>query len=277
MVATATAAASGASPRAMVGSDGHPAFARDLGDAVTAARMVLCDAEIAELRALGHDAAEALESALETWTPGETDFRIQSRVVASIESVGAEAPVVIVGSDDRVLRFRHPAASGATAERLVMAVIVARRSGLHVAATRYAHDGVMPAELADGLATVREIQNITLQATRPGAQWGDALAALDRAYSAAGHPGAWRQHYQGGPIGFAQREFEIAPSQKHSPWWETPIAAGTAVAWNPSLPGGAKDEDTHLIGAEGAQLLTIRDHTMLGAELENERAEILHS
>ena len=56
-----------------------------------------------------------------------------------------------------------------------------------------------------------------------------------------------RGHYQGGPIGFAQREFEIAPGQTGSRWYREPVAAGHAVAWNPSLPGGAKAEDTYLV------------------------------
>jgi len=58
-------------------------------------------------------------------------------------------------------------------------------------------------------------------------------------------------HYQGGPIGFAQREFEIAPGQSESRWYREPVAAGHAIAWNPSLPGGAKLEDTYLVAADG--------------------------
>ena len=55
-------------------------------------------------------------------------------------------------------------------------------------------------------------------------------------------------HYQGGPIGYGQREFEIAPARQPARWWGEQIAADIAVAWNPSLPGGAKDEDTYLTG-----------------------------
>ena len=29
-----------------------------------------------------------------------------------------------------------------------------------------------------------------------------------------------------------------------------------AMAWNPSLPGGAKDEDTYLVGADACELVT---------------------
>ena len=51
---------------------------------------------------------------------------------------GADAPVLIVGGDDRVRRYRHPMAVGAPVRQLAMAVVVARRGGLHAAATRFA-------------------------------------------------------------------------------------------------------------------------------------------
>jgi hypothetical protein len=95
-------------------------------------------------------------------------------------------------------------------------------------------------------------------ASTPGASYGAALDALDAAYARAGAPGGWSGHYQGGPIGFAQREFEMAPGQHASRWYAEPIMAGHAVAWNPSLPGGAKSEDTYLLSAGGVrQRMTI--------------------
>ena len=70
-------------------------------------------------------------------------------------------------------------------------------------------------------------------------------------------PASWAGHYQGGPIGFAQREFEIAPDQTGSRWYREPIATGHAIAWNPSLPGGAKAEDTYLVtGSSQLQRVT---------------------
>jgi antitoxin VapB len=147
-------------------------------------------------------------------------------------------------------------AVGAPARHLVMAVVVARRDGLHAAATRFACAGPLPPELRALRARVNRIERDTLAASRPANSYGQALRALDESYAREGAAGGWAGHYQGGPIGFAQREFEIAPCQRDSRWYRARIEAGHAVAWNPSLPGGAKAEDTYLVRADGIERLT---------------------
>jgi hypothetical protein len=100
------------------------------------------------------------------------------------------------------------------------------------------------------------VERAVLDASHAGATYGEALTALADAYAAAGRPGAWREHYQGGPIGYRQREFEIVPSQAASRWFDAPISAGTALAWNPSVFGGGKCEDTYLVEEDGLRRLT---------------------
>jgi hypothetical protein len=95
-----------------------------------------------------------------------------------------------------------------------------------------------------------------LAAGRADATYGDVLNACDEAYAEVGHPGAWREHYQGGPIAYRQREFEIVPSQRESRWYAQRITPGHALAWNPSIAGGGKSEDTFLVEAGGIRCLT---------------------
>ncbi len=252
----AAADLAGAAPAGLA-SDGHPAFGADASQDLTALRLALSPAEQADLADLGADAARAVQEALAAWQPGERDLDIQARCAALLEAAGADAPVLIVGGDDRLDRFRHPMAAGAPVRRLAMAVVVARRHGLHAAATRFASAGPLDGGHAALRARVLAIEDAVLAACVPGATYGQVLAALDRAYAAAGARSGWTGHYQGGPIGFAQREFEIAPGQAASRWHREPVAAGHAVAWNPSLPGGAKAEDTYLVdGAGGLRRVT---------------------
>jgi antitoxin VapB len=243
-------------PAGRLAGDGHPAFAVDASGDLVEARLALSGPERDELRDLGRDAAAALEGALTSWVPGERDLDVQARVAASLEGRGADAPVLIVGGDDRVRRYRHPMAAGAPARHLVMAVVVARRGGLHAAATRFACAGPLPPDLRALRARVCRIERDVLAASRPGNSYGQALSALEAGYAREGAAGGWAGHYQGGPIGFAQREFEIAPCQHDSRWYATHIEASHAVAWNPSLPGGAKAEDTYLVQPDGMERVT---------------------
>lgn len=253
-LADAVAAWTGLSPAA-IGSDGHSAFGHDLTDDLVDLRLSLDDTEAAMLRRLGRDATSAVEDALRAWQPGECDTQIAARIASAVELCGAQAPVLLVGGDDRLARFRHPVSVGEPLRYRVMAVLVASRGAQHVALTRYA-TAAPDAELVAMLSQVQQIHRTTLAKCVPGAATGDILTALASGYRDQGHPDAWRDHYQGGPIGYAQREFEIAPGQTTSRWWSAKLPANCAVAWNPSLAGGAKDEDTFLVGPQRLEAIT---------------------
>jgi Xaa-Pro dipeptidase len=238
-----------------IGSDGHPAFAHDIDHELTQLRLALNADELVRIRELGRSAALAVEDALRKWQPGETDTAIAGRIANAVERFGGDAPVLLVGADDRLNRYRHPVAVGAPTHRCVMAVLVARHQGLHVALTRYTALGDT-SELEARLDVPRGIHREVLRAGVPGATYGTVLETLADSYAANGQAGAWSEHYQGGPIGYAQREFEISPAQTSSPWWAQEIVENTAVAWNPSLGGGLKDEDTYVITADGVDFVT---------------------
>ncbi len=255
---TAVAAELAGATADQLASDGHPGFGADAADDLISLRLTLSAAEVDDLADLAADATHALQAGLAQWRPGERDYDLQARCAALLEAAGADAPCLIVGGDDRLAAYRHPMAVGAPIRKLVMAVVVARRAGLHVALTRFATaEPLTPGYLALR-SRVQRIETAVLSACSPGATYGEALDALAAGYAAADAADGWTGHYQGGPIGFAQREFEIAPGQIDSRWYREPVAAGQAIAWNPSLPGGAKVEDTYLITATG-QLTRLTD------------------
>jgi Xaa-Pro dipeptidase len=250
------------------------AFGTNVSTAIVLERMVLSAPEHDDLRSLGRVAASALESGLDSWRPGEsTDFEIASVVSRELERHGAKAVCLIVGGDDRLRSVRHPLAIGAVIHDAVMAVVVARRGGLHVAATRTAvtnpADPII--ELTDRLELVH---HTVLNSSIPGNSWGDAVEALAKGYENIGAPGAWREHFQGGPIAFEQREFELAPPQSDSPFWNVAVQAGAAVAWNPSLHGGAKIEETYLVGSDGFERITDSGEWAMTSEVGPQHSQV---
>ncbi|MDA8266463.1 MAG: hypothetical protein M0T79_14200 [Actinomycetota bacterium] len=241
---------------ANLGSDGHPAFGVDLSDDLVISRMALTDFGREALRCLGRDTAHALEVALKSWRPGVSDREVQAEMVRQLELTGAEAVVAIVAGDERAGELRHPLALGIPAYERMMAVIVSRRGGLNVAATRFVAEKPASAELAEKFRAVRQIEATVLRACSPGATYGGVTLRLVEAYAEVGHPEAWREHWQGGPIGYGTREFELAPGFEESAFWPLEVAPGHALAWNPSLSGGAKVEDTFLVTKDGLTCVT---------------------
>lgn len=242
--------------RTEIAADGHPAFGVNADPELTALRITLTGPEVARLRSLGRDATVALEAALRAWRPGERDLALQARVAGALEASGIYAACLLVGGDARVERFRHPVAVGDPIDSLAMVVVVGQRDGLHVALTRFVAAG-RPGPATEAIhERVRAVEARVLEAVRPGTTYGAVAEALAAGYAAVGQAEAWRDHYQGGPLGYRQREFEIAPGQADVAWWSRPVAAGDAVAYNPSLAGGGKIEDTFLVTTDGPELLT---------------------
>jgi Xaa-Pro aminopeptidase len=238
-------------PKARVGGLGV-----DVDDDLVEMRLALVPPERERIAALALDATAALEEALRTWTPGERDFDVQAHMSEQLERVGAFGACLIVGGDDRVERFRHPLAVGVPMRRLVMAVVVAERAGLHAAATRFACAGGLATSVRAARDAALSVEAATLEACVPGATYGDVVEMLARAYADAGYGGAWEEHYQGGPVGYRQREFELVPTHTDSRWFSVAVAEGHAVAWNPSVSGGGKAEDTYLVESRGLRRLT---------------------
>ena len=195
--------------------------------------------------------------ALTAWQPGELDLDIQARVAAALEARGADAPVLIVGGDERVRRYRHPMAVGAPARHLVdgRGGSPARRAarGGHPLRQR----GRAEAGAARAAGQVRRIEAATLAASRPANSYGQALRALDHGYAAEGAAGRLGGPLPGRPDRLRPARVRDRPGPGRLPLVpDTRIEAGHAVAWNPSLPGGAKAEDTYLVQADGLERVT---------------------
>lgn len=219
-------------------------------------RMVLTDHGKRSLAALGEEAARAAEEAAREWRPGAIDLEIQARLCFELERRGIEPAVVIVGGDERLRSLRHPVAVAAPVTELMMIVVVGVRDGLNVALTRFVSSAIPPRSWTEKMASLGQLQEQVVSAAVPGMSYGYLAETLARGYAEAGHPGEWRNHFQGGPIAYQQREFEIAPGELESPWYDLEVSEGHAVAYNPSLPGGVKVEDTYLVGASGASCVT---------------------
>jgi Xaa-Pro dipeptidase len=227
----------------------------DASDDLQRLRLRLTAAERQRMRELGSDAAGALEHAVRGVVPGMTESDLAGKLARRLESARMFPFVVLIGSGDRRARFRHPTVSSTPIERDMLAVIVAVRGGLNIALTRTATIGPSDAALRDRHRVACEAEARAIAATRPGVRYGEALQPQLDTYEAHGYHDEWRNHTQGGPIGYGAREFGVAPLAAPDRSTRAEVELDHAVASNPTVQG-AKSEDTFLVGEEANELIT---------------------
>jgi Xaa-Pro dipeptidase len=222
--------------------DGH--FATDYpDDCLVDLRSCLTPVELDRIRALGAEAAETVEQLAKDVRPGCSELEVAGELISRLRKRGILAPVVLIGGDDRIVRYRHPVPTSHRSERALMIVVCAQRDGLIVALTRLVRFGPLPGEVRRRHDAVCRIDEAYHAATVPGARWCDVLAEGIQAYQKAGWPDEWRRHFQGGPMGYEPRDFWATPTETRRG------APNQAVGWNPSITG-TKSEDTRLSTGE---------------------------
>jgi Xaa-Pro aminopeptidase len=212
-------------------------------------RRLMQTGDTARYRALGRDTAEALESALVETGPAWTELAVAAAIEAELRSRDVVAPVVLVGGTARAALYRHLVPTPAEVGDGLIASVTAVRHGLHASLTRSVAFGLAPPSRRERHAAVVSVDAAYLAAGLLGTTLGQAFRAGEAAYTAADYYGDWNEHHQGGTTGYAGREVFATEDSAEV------IEVGTALAWNPTVPG-AKSEDTVLVADDGLEWLT---------------------
>jgi Xaa-Pro dipeptidase len=232
---------------------GHVATDGELEVDLWPVRATLGPAEQERYRWLGSRTARAMTAVLAATRAGDTEMVVGERLALTLAADGILTPVVLVASDERILRYRHPIPTQKPIDTSVMLITCAEKGGLMVAITRFAWFGPGPdAETLRRFQAVDRIHLAFRAATLPGRRLADVFADGVTAYEAAGYGDEWRLHHQGGPIGYQGREALATPTN------HVEVRDGMAFAWNPSITG-AKAEDTFITRSDGRHEIVTRD------------------
>jgi Xaa-Pro dipeptidase len=204
------------------------------------ARALLTQLEIDRYRALGADAGRVVGHVCRALVPGQTEREIARSIVHAIAGVKARAIVTLVGSDERIRRYRHPVATDATWRDMVLVAVGAERDGLIVSLSRIVATPAGAAAIEAGTVKTASVFARLLDNTREGTSGAQLFEAAAAGYREAGFPGEEHRHHQGGPAGYRSREWIAHPRSAEF------VQARQAFAWNPSITG-TKVEDTVLL------------------------------
>jgi len=232
-----------------LGSDAPLAQALDVSGDLARARFPLTEPEIKKMRWLGVRAARAVADTCREIEPGMSEADIAGILAGKVWKEHMFPTVVLVGVDDRLNRYRHLTPTSRKLKKYALVNLCAERWGLTVAVSRLVHFGDIPAEIGRRMKACARVDAAALSASIPGAKFGGIFAVEAEAYGRTGFAGEWKEHHQGGSVGYFEREFLSCPESTDI------VAEGMTLAWNPTI-AGVKVEDTVLVVKGGIEVLT---------------------
>lgn len=218
-----------------------------LSSAWTAAKSDLSSKEIERYRALGREAAEAATDVLHAVTPETTEWELAGKTASALWARGIHPLLTLVGGEARSVAYRHPVAKHVAIGDHAMLVVCGRRDGLYANFTRHVYFRGLTPEEARKNQLLAEIESEAFSATRELATLPETYDRIRKKYETLGFAEEIKFHHQGGPTGYLSRETMARPEVVNFPSPGRP----RAFAWNPSLSGGLKLEDTVLLNSAG--------------------------
>jgi len=201
-------------------------------------------------RSMAREAADAVETVCRRIEPGWTELAIKAEVAKEALIRGINPCCILIATDDRILKYRHPIATSKRLEHYAMVVLGGEKYGLNASLTRIVSFASLPDEIKHKHEKLAVIHAKMMAATRPGVKYADFFQEVIRFYEEAGYPDEWKLHHQGGLTGYACRELIVNPATTGE------IKLNQAFAWNPTITG-TKSEDTLLLTENGVENMTL--------------------
>lgn len=203
-------------------------------------RYQLTAGEIERYRKLGKDAGDALGELASILLPGETEIEIAHKVRNKFSEFNITSVVTLIGSDERIERYRHPVPTNNVWKKTLLIAVCARRGGLIASLSRVICVSDIPAELQRRTNAVSMVNAKLQAATLPGSKASDLYQMAASSYAKLGFADEINKHHQGGACGYRTRDWVAHPANNES------VKPDQAFAWNPSITG-TKAEATGIV------------------------------
>ena len=184
------------------GSDTFFAGAEDIYMDLVDLHYPMTDLEVARTRWLATVTDDLFSTHGRTVYPGMTENDIAARFWNMHTASGLEVDGMIVGSDERCFRYRHPIATDKSLEKYLMLHSVARKWGLHCNLTRFVHFGKISAAVEKAYNCASNVEARIFMTIKKGMRFSHILEKQKQWYAEFGFEDEWKNHFQGGPTGY---------------------------------------------------------------------------
>ena len=167
--------------------------------------------EYETFRHVGAVSDEVLYRVARSIHPGMTDYEVEALMRYEYAKENVQCSVVLVGTDERMFKYRHPNPVGRRIGNYVMIHGAVRYRGLHSNVSRSVYFGdSVPESIARPYEAACRIQAYCMSRCVPGTRWKDIVDGQKRLYAELGYPEDWKFHYPGGRTGYYVSQSDLS-------------------------------------------------------------------
>ena len=232
-----------------IGSDNGDFGTENIAHEIQKMRYVLTEAERARMMEIGPECAKILEDCVREVKKGQTELEIAGFVNAAFTAKGYTIPVCLVGSDERLLKYRHPLPKDKKIENIIMVAICPQKYGLTISISRIKSFVKLSKEIKDKYDALLKIDATYIVNTKAGVLSRDILQKAYEVYKETGYEKDFHLHHQGGALGYLTRDYCTNFRT------EEVVQNHQGYSWNPTI-SGVKIEDTYVIEGEAQNIVS---------------------
>ena len=163
----------------------------------------LTENEVKRYRELGAVCDGLLADIAEKIHPGMSEHDIEAEILYAYGKLSMTPKVLLVGTDERIEKYRHPCASPRKLEKLVLIHPAAEKNNLHANITRMIYFGdKLPEELEKKYDLLNFLQAQFFSMAKPGIGYRDIYDERKKLLEEKGYPDEWKYHAMGCVTGY---------------------------------------------------------------------------
>lgn len=203
-------------------------------------RRNLTDFEVGRFKRFSLDYAKIITDYCLNLKKGLTERKLAAGLNYECNKMGIRMPTLMVGSDERVFKYKHPCATDKKIDKYVLIATVAEREGICAAITRCLYFGKVPSDLKERLHKTNKIITQLYANSVIGTTFKELFEIIKKAYKEAGYDEEWTKHLQGAISAYKAAEFFVVGDS------EIKINNNNILIFFPTILG-TKSEDPILV------------------------------
>lgn len=206
--------------------------------------------EIEKCRWIGAKTEEIIRKVADELKPGMSEHEIEALFLYEYGRNNMTPEVLLVGSDERIPKYRHSNPSDKKIGKLVLLHPAVRKWGLHANVTRMVYFGdSVPDDVAGKYEAANMLEAQAISMCVPGEKFCNILEARKKLLADMGFEDEWEKHYPGGITGYLLCDATVCGNP------DAEVVINQAYDWFITITG-VKVEEFSINTAAGREVLS---------------------